>query len=88
MTTNLFDQSTSSYEFGYIDETQFVKPMHWVPVNNINAAWELDDLWFSIDGTPTSTSSGKSVVVGMFALIFRNHHQFATPSRSKLEEPC
>ncbi|KAK4692291.1 hypothetical protein P7C71_g4882, partial [Lecanoromycetidae sp. Uapishka_2] len=58
-TANLKQTGDGAFEFGTIDQTQYTGDITWIPVNTAKAAsWLLEDVTFSINGTPTASSSG------------------------------
>ena len=64
MTANLRNGAAGSYGFGFIDHTLLGGPIQWNAINNSNSAWQLDNIWFAIDGKPTNASGGMSTVLG------------------------
>ena len=64
MVANLRDGTAGTYGFGFIDHTLLNGPIQWNAINNVNSAWELDNLWFAIDGKATDASGGMNTVLG------------------------
>ncbi|KAK4694890.1 hypothetical protein P7C71_g2758, partial [Lecanoromycetidae sp. Uapishka_2] len=60
---NIYNGEPGPVTFGYLDSTQYDGEPAWVAVDTSEAAWNIKEVYFSIDGNKTTASSGLPVLL-------------------------
>jgi aspergillopepsin I len=55
-------KAAGSYDFGFIDDTKFKGPLHWVDVDSTSGFWQFESKSYVINGQVVPYNTGRAII--------------------------